>query len=344
MATTVTSVIDPDNDTGTDYTSLTAWEAAKNGNLTSSDEIQVASCRSSSGTVDGAVVLINGWTTSATQYIRIQNHDAANKASTIWSTSKYRLDISSGTGGTYAIRIVSGADHIEIEGIQIGISLNTAQDMYGIWWNNTGGSAGWCKFGNNFVKGYGTYTVSGYHLGISVYNASTGSSYIWNNIVTGWQHASSSDNEAIDIDDAGVTHYISNNTVYLANYGIKIWNASAIYAKNNIVNNATTDYDGSFTAGSDYNVDEDGTAPGDNSTTGTVDFENEGTDFALVSADTVARGNGTDLSADTWPFSDDIDGNTRSAWDVGAHEYQAAGGADINISVFDCKQIETMLI
>ena len=60
---------------------------------------------------------------------------------------------------------------------------------------------------------------------------------------------------------------------------------------------------------------------------GDATFENEGTDdFHLGSGDTAARGKGTDLSSDAdLVVTDDIDGDTRSAWDVGADEYTASG-------------------
>lgn len=49
-----------------------------------------------------------------------------------------------------------------------------------------------------------------------------------------------------------------------------------------------------------------------------------GDDFHLAVGDTVCRGNGTDLSGDgDYPFDDDIDGDTRSAWDIGFDEYEA---------------------
>jgi len=324
MATLVSKKIDPDNSGGTDYTSLAAWEAGQNANLTVTDTIEEAVCYSTGGTVDSTVVLINGWTTSATQYIRIKS-STNDRPGTQWDTSKYRLDITSGSGGTYAIRIVSGSDHIEIDGIQVGNRINTAQDMYGIWFNNTGGSAGWCKIHNCIVRGYGTYTVTGYHLGISVYNASSGSSYIWNNIVYDWYHASSADQEGIDLDDSGLTHYVYSNTIQNCRYGIRQWNGTC-YAKNNAVNDCTDGFNGTFTS-SDYNAsDISSDAPGANSQTGEITFADEANDdFGLASGDSVCRGNGTDLSADGGlAFSDDILGNTRSAWDIGAHEYQTA--------------------
>jgi len=56
--------------------------------------------------------------------------------------------------------------------------------------------------------------------------------------------------------------------------------------------------------------------------TDNVVFKDPGSnDYHLDSSDTAARGNGTDLSADAnFPFDDDIDGDTRSAWDIGFDE------------------------
>ena len=53
-----------------------------------------------------------------------------------------------------------------------------------------------------------------------------------------------------------------------------------------------------------------------------------GDDFHLDSSDTVAKGNGTDLSGDAnYAFDDDIDGDTMSDWPIGFDE-PVAGGAD----------------
>lgn len=60
-----------------------------------------------------------------------------------------------------------------------------------------------------------------------------------------------------------------------------------------------------------------------NGRTGTVTFVNSGTgDFHLSGSDTVARGNGVDLTSTYSYLTTDKDGNTRSgAWDLGAYEY-----------------------
>jgi hypothetical protein len=69
---------------------------------------------------------------------------------------------------------------------------------------------------------------------------------------------------------------------------------------------------------SDYNAsDIAADAPGTNSQNGTAaTFVNAaGGDFTPALSDTVAKGNGTDLSGS---FTDDLAGNTRATWDIGA--------------------------
>jgi len=41
MATTITKIIDPDNGSGTDFTSLSAWEAAMQKDLVAADETKL---------------------------------------------------------------------------------------------------------------------------------------------------------------------------------------------------------------------------------------------------------------------------------------------------------------
>src|SRR3989338_10070796 len=53
------------------YTSLSAWEAAENRNLTVTNEIAVARIEGTWTNPDTTAVTIDGWTTDATRYIRI---------------------------------------------------------------------------------------------------------------------------------------------------------------------------------------------------------------------------------------------------------------------------------
>jgi hypothetical protein len=96
-----------------------------------------------------------------------------------------------------------------------------------------------------------------------------------------------------------------------------------LFAKNCDANgNGTADFGGSPTK----TTCNDGGSP--------TYVNSAGDDFHIASGDTVLRGNGTDLSGDAnYPFDDDIDGDTRSAWDIGFDEYGATGGALLQAAV-----------
>src|SRR3990167_873473 len=109
MATIVTSTIKP---SGGDYTSLSAWEAAKQSDIVTADQIQQAECYSMS---DTTAVVIDGWTTDATRYIKVytpisERHDGK------WNTGKYRLDETTGSG------IKNNENYVRIDGIQIKVT------------------------------------------------------------------------------------------------------------------------------------------------------------------------------------------------------------------------------
>ena len=73
------------------YTSLSAWEAAENRDLTATDEIAVARIEGVWTTPDTTAVTIDGWTTDATRYVKIYTTPEA-RHSGVWSTGKYRLE------------------------------------------------------------------------------------------------------------------------------------------------------------------------------------------------------------------------------------------------------------
>jgi hypothetical protein len=118
---------------------------------------------------------------------------------------------------------------------------------------------------------------------------------------------------------------IYNNTVSGCTIGITSFNSdgsSIVRYFNNVCDGNTTDFSGSFsnpTTGTNCSSD---TSSPDGASFRSLTFTFEsGTDFHLASGDTGASGKGTDLSSDTYyPFSVDIDGDTRSAWDAGADE------------------------
>jgi len=131
---------------------------------------------------------------------------------------------------------------------------------------------------------------------------------------------------SIGASDRGFYGSGDNNNIYFynciavdANIGFELEEGcgNTGYAKNCITHDCTTDF--KFTTWTKTTCYE-----GD----ATVFKDQPNDDYHLASADTTCRGNGTDLSADAnYAFDDDIDGETRSAWDIGADEYSASGWA-----------------
>jgi hypothetical protein len=393
-ATEFISVIDPDNGSGTDYTSLSSWEAANQVDLTAvatqvfsgtktgtiSDNtlmylcrggvyqthtgtathttatqillktisgtaveqsgdiwytnntcnsanyftlsgaqaggdsaIAVASCRTTAGVADTTAVTVDGWTTSATNYIKIWTDPSlGNRHSGVWDAGKYRLDIAS-SGMAYGIMI---SDHyVTIDGIQLKVTGNFG----GVFSNSPYGGVG--QFiSNTIIWGAATWTAS--RNGIYWINTD-GDISLANNVVYGFNYAGS---YGIRVSQypKDITPYVYNNTVYNCATGIAM-DSDGYYSNNISYNNTTADFSGTGKTGSNYNFSKDATAPGANSIHGTADDKTPdfisttagSEDFHLqVTSDAI--GVGTDLSG---TFTTDIDNQTRVApWDIGADE------------------------
>ncbi|RLG26206.1 hypothetical protein DRN85_03710 [Methanosarcinales archaeon] len=313
MATENIKIVDPDNGTGTDYTSLAAWEAGEEKDLQQADEIAVAKCRCTGGSADTDAVVIDGsWNTDETRYIKIWTDPSENyRHNGKWNESKYRL-----VSDPNIIDILEG--EVYIEGIQVGITGSNWGHAIRV--DNT--ISGAVYISQNVIKSLST-SASDWRSGITV-GATT---KIWNNVVYDINQYSS--DRGIGILASGCTGYIYNNTVCNCSYGYHRANGVAV-VKNSIAQDCTDGFYGSFDGASDYNIsDISGDAPGANSKTCNVSFVDEANDdFHLSSTDTCAKDSGVDLSSDpNLAFSDDIDGETRSGtWDIGADEYVAAGG------------------
>jgi len=133
------------------------------------------------------------------------------------------------------------------------------------------------------------------------------------------------------------TGYVYNCTSINHNIGFRSDNNTIIHYKNCLSSGAaTSDFHKGTKAGItfDYCASSDATAD-DTGGTGNrinqtftfVDAAND--DYHLDSADAGAIGYGTDLSSDPdYPFSDDVDGEARSApWDIGFDQYAATGSS-----------------
>jgi uncharacterized protein (TIGR02145 family) len=279
--------------------------------------IAVASCRSSSGTADTTAVTIDGWTTSALNYIKIWTDPATGaRHQGKWDTNKYRIEANNNV-------IYSSEENVRIDGLQI-YKNNDAYDTGAVQERDVPGAVDF-RLSNSIIKGTGSTYANTWQYGVATYNNGGGTVRVWNNIF--YDIKGSVDTNASALFHDSSTNYVYNNTFYNNYTAINAMSGTTI-AKNNINAVATDGYVGSFNAASDYNI----SSVGSDTTGGAQDKPNTavqfvdvaGKDFHLSPTDAAAKNAGVDLSNDAnLPFSTDIDGQSRltvTSWDIGADE------------------------
>ncbi|NTV52808.1 MAG: T9SS type A sorting domain-containing protein [Candidatus Firestonebacteria bacterium] len=274
--------------------------------------------------VESTPVVWSGWTSNATHYLRIYTPYVATEVGVsqrhhgTWTTGAYRMVVANNSN-----LIFMGVNCVRIEGLQLQVSSVNADWQTCLYLRN--GATCDYRISDNIFVGAGN-SGSYFHIGVTIYQNSSGEARVWNNLV--YNFTGDPGSWGIVYNDPG-TCYAYNNTILNCNVGLSVQDGNTI-AMNNLGQNCVFScYDGTlFDAGSDYNLsDQVGDAPGThakNSTT--VTFVNAGGyDFHLAASDTGARDSGTNLSADAYlPFNNDIDLGTRSGlWDIGADEYGA---------------------
>ena len=264
---------------------------------------------------DTAKVTIAGYTVGASNYINIYTPsnissevNNSQRHGGIYNTSKYRLETTSEPS------ITSSLNYTHIDGLQIKLTLYTEYDariIYNDYHN-------YVNISNNIL----VQNLSGTPYGRTIFTFGD-KTKIWNNIM---YSIGSAKGEGIHQGTAGTNTYASNNTLVGLSYGFFAANDN-IVAKNNITQNCTDGFYGTFT-GADYNISNLASdAPGAHSKNSTVvnfvDTTNK--NFHLTASDSSAKNAGADLSADpNLAFTTDIDGQTRNldgaGWDIGADE------------------------
>lgn len=298
--------VDPNG--GADYSSLAAWEAGEQA-LYSSGDVAIADCKRTGPTKDTTKAAVSGWVDGVVPKIianPLYRHEGW------WATTRldgnyfYTLEAAF-TGDGLLIQVPGTI----VSGIAL-YQLSTGYDKSGIHTDLVIQSLGYPPtiIDGNLIKG-GRNPISVYR------NASGGTLRISNNIVM-----NSENNYSGIYGNASGNLLVLNNTVVNCSKGIERRNYG------NFINNVSMDssvscFTGTFTADSNNNVSSDATAPG------TIKAINQKTlysyfksvvlaDFHLTDSSSNLFGiAGADLSA---YFSTDIDGNTRTSWDVGADE------------------------
>jgi hypothetical protein len=255
---------------------------------------------------DTTISEIHGFTVDAEHYPYVEP-DAANKAGTSYSASKYRLELSS---ATQPLTITNA--YTRCIGLQI---YNT----------NASGAASISVAGGNSILD--SILARGGARGIRIESGASGTNIIVNTISYGASTAA--------IRTYAGTNYIYNCVAIGGTYGM--FCDSLDYVRNGYAYGSTGAYYKAPTTTSASN-DATGTLGLRSIAYNTTQFANVtagSEDFSLPSGSGLI-GVGTDLRADaTWPFDYDIMGTTRGAtWDVGAFEYVApAGGLSIPVAM-----------
>lgn len=292
---------------GGDYSSASAAEAGEQGDLVALDRQLDVECYSFSDTTQ---LVIDGWTTDATRYIRFYT-PAAERHDGKWNVNKYRLET---TAANNCLE-----DYTVFEGLQISMnasgSFRYALNLVGASNNMQGGLVDSC-----IVKSIGSATDS---RGIRILSNSVATT-VRNTLVYDFNTTGS-----IGISSSATTakNILQNCTVANCTIGYDTGYLDTI-AENCLSAGNTTAFGTSsnWYTGTRYNSSSTATVPGTNGRTSqTFTFVDEpNDDYHLGGADSGARDYGVDLSAS---FTVDIDGVTRSGtWDIGADEYVAAGG------------------
>lgn len=324
MATTVTVTVKGDG-TG-DYTSLNAAEAGEERDLVTLDEIAAFECYPFT---DNGWVTFTGYSTSASNYIHVY---AAELPGGGWDDTKYILRETLGSQSY----VLAGGSNFRVTGLQIEHDASGSTDIARcLSWGSVGsggdGESADIRFDKCILRRgpNQTSTDSGNH---AIRTGQVHGKFALTNCVLygSW---------AADIANFGASGtgqlVLYNNTVYggqSAGIHTGTWNSSfKVYAKNNVsVENGGTDLEfgsGTNTVDRATNLSNDGSEGSTVTTTADVAFVDAANGDFHIGSGSTAEDAGTDLSAvAVRPFTDDIDGETRSGtWDIGADEVVSSG-------------------
>lgn len=310
-------IVDPGG-TG-DYTSLTAWEAGEQG-LYSSGDTARAVCKRTTSAKDTARCQISSWTSGVIVEITVHpdyRHEGRWSDTRTGGNYVYALEWAA-TGNYSHALFTSDPNTTKFSGLLIQIS-------------NMSGYTLPCAIGMSHTAGLK-------HIdGCIVKNGGTTSSICGVNQFQGAGLVLCTNSTAYDFigyascrgfgNNVGATTEFYNCTAYNCLTGFSS-NTTNNVLKNCAALNCTTCFSSTVSTSSDYNVSSDTTAPGTNtakSKTAYSDYfvDTSAGDFHLKGSSSTLWGlAGVDLST---TFTTDIDGQTRSNWDIGADEYVATG-------------------
>ncbi len=312
MATLRTVTVKP---SGGDYVSLNAAMVGEAADLVALDRRLDIECYSMSDTVQ---VVVNGFTTDATRYIRIYTPSSERHRGK-WDNTKYRLE-------NTALIVDIQENYVRFEGLQVKLTANTGSGIHGVSTLNVVGT-GLIRFSKCIFKG----VLSGDVTGVGVSNRSDSGTVVQvhNCLFLDWIRPDISSGYVGGLYTDIGTLQAYNNTFINCHRGIYRVGGVSTIAKNNLFYNCTQPCAGNFEAGTDYNSTNNaaiGYTVTDAGNTHDIvnqvyNFIEPGDDYHLTSYDMGAKDKGiADPSGGA--FTDDVDGEVRyGIWDIGFDEY-----------------------
>lgn len=303
-----------------------AWDTmstaeSQNQDLDTANNYWIVHMRGSNA--DTTAVTVDGWTTSATDYLEFRV-DTADRHPGKWSTTDYRLSITDGTPLTISDQ------YIRFTGLQIeSINATAARRVIYI----TGIAAGGSEIHFSYCIAR-SWTDNYAAIVLNQADGDLGVLKCWNCVFhhRAADQATSSSNSCIQtLADSNIFY---NCTIYGGYRGLNCTSVTAgdTYTIKNCIgtNTTATDYYGSSanpTYDWDYNGSQDNSADdkaGDgNIVAQTFTFVDAANTDMHLTAGSDGIGDADSASVGGL-FSDDIDGTARgAAWDLGADEYEA---------------------
>jgi hypothetical protein len=315
-ATTVTSTIGSAG--GRTYSTLQAWETAKQGNLVGLDQVQIGEAYEDSSFTSATtyVVVISGSTTDSTRYMKLTVATASRHNGLINTGAV--IDCAAARGG-----IEINDDYTVVEWIEVKNQTGSS-GRAGIFIDGDDDATAATGIIIQYVLIHSfndaSFTVIGIRTASSPGVAIDGT--IRNSIFL------SGDSAAVRIYNATDTFNFYNNTVYdMSGDGFLTGGGTHTFTNNisiNPNNGSSTDFDLTGTITQSYNVVSDTSASG----TGTLQSKTAANNFTTPSGTIdihlISTADAKDVGTTIGSITDDFDGNSRpqgSNYDIGADEY-----------------------
>lgn len=281
-----------------DYTALATWESATDNDLPAAGDGEVLSCYNDTHPFNDYMSGRMDAITNSSYFRVIKPAAGEGHDGTPGTGVRFESD-QFGDYGMFSIN----ESYSQVQDLEIKNTYNDASDRgcgVILWSTPSNPAAIGCIFDTCLQNGIRQTSVSG--IVANCLFIDCGSSGIWG--------------------DAG-TVYVYNCTAVDCVVGFENDGGATCIAKNCVAEGNTTNWSGVWTK----------TTCTDDGGVTFVDSLND--DYHLASDDTIAKDQGTDLSADAnYAFDDDVDGDTRPiSWDIGFDEYTEGGWSNTILGI-----------